>query len=401
MSEAEDPQRKVTFRLLILSRSLRSVGVIYVVLSLPLYLLNFTNIVTIGILFSISGISTLLISLFSGLMGDRIGYKKVLMLVEIPSIISMVVLALSSNTLLIFIAVAVGGTAGTPGAMRGAFSPGVTAYIATLWKEREERVDKLSLFTAVGSFSAIAGSLLLIAKGYLFNGFSPVYSYRILYGFSAIMILVSLLMLSMMLTDHPVKRQVRVMRKSSWTYTLKVSAGNLMNGMGLGLAIALLPAWLHLRFDTSSTTIGELFTASYFFTGIASLLASSRSNVGRERHVLIGGITRSVQGILLIVIAFLPSILFVAIIYSMRSMVAGFGAPIRTAVNVGGISEGDYGSASSIQGVSMRAGQSTSAISGYLMSYDTLLPLVGGGLIQGLGGLVYYLILKSRKSVDG
>lgn len=400
MDNIATDSRERSFIFLILSRCLRSVATIFAVLSLPLYLLNFTGIETIGIVFAISGLVTLLITLGGGFLGDRIGYKKVLMIVELPSIFGLTILALFQSHFMIFLAVAIGGTAGTPGAMRGAFSPGITPYVATLWKEQSERVKKLSLITAVGSFSALGGSGLLVLKNFIFSGYPGTDSFRYLYGISAVLMIASLLSLSMMLTDRPRKRSVRIMQKSSGIYTMKVVLGNVFNGAGLGLAIALLPAWLSLRFGTGSQTVGEIFTGSYLFTGISSYLASGISDLGREKHVLIGGLSRTFQGILLIVIAFMPSVLFVAIVYFVRSLIAGYGAPLRTAVNVQGISEGDYGSASSIQGVSMRAAQTTSGASGYLMAYDISLPILGGGILQGVGGLVYYWILKSRGSVD-
>ena len=396
MENSLKDNRDRTFRFLILSRTLRSIATIFAVLSLPLYLLYFTDVETIGIVFAISGLVTLFITLGGGFLGDRIGYKKVLMLVELPSIAGLTILALFQSHLLILLAVAIGGTAGTPGAMRGAFSPGITPYVATLWKEQSQRVKKLSMITAVGSFSALGGSGLLIMKNFIFAGLPGDESFRFLYGVSAVLMVASLISLSMMITDRPKKRNVLIMQKSSGIYTMKVVAGNMFNGAGLGLAIALLPAWLSLRFGASSQTVGEIFTGSYLFTGISSYLASRLSDLGREKHVLIGGLSRTFQGILLVVIAFMPSLLLVASVYFVRSLIAGYGAPLRTAVNVQGISEGDYGSASSIQGVSMRAAQTTSGASGYLMAYDISLPLLGGGILQGIGGLVYYWILKSR-----
>ena len=51
---------------------------------------------------------------------------------------------------LIYLSV-IGGIAGGPGGMRGAFSPGSTALVAKNWKEPSDRVKKLGLMTTVGS----------------------------------------------------------------------------------------------------------------------------------------------------------------------------------------------------------------------------------------------------------
>jgi hypothetical protein len=86
----------------------------------------------------------------------------------------------------------------------------------------------------------------------------------------------------------------------------------------------------------------------------------------------------------------------------MRGVNAGMGMPNRTAVNVRGVSEEDFGTASSLQGVATRLSQTTSGLSGYLMEEGVYLPLEIGGLLQMLGGVVYYLALESRaRGVDG
>jgi len=82
-----------------------------------------------------------------------------------------------------------------------------------------------------------------------------------------------------------------------------------------------------------------------------------------------------------IVIAFSPWFILSAVLYALRGFNAGIGAPNRTAVNVRGISEEDYGAATSLQGVSTRLSQLTIGASGYFM--DVWLPLpeiLGGGL---------------------
>jgi hypothetical protein len=91
-------------------------------------------------------------------------------------------------------------------------------------------------------------------------------------------------------------------------------------------------------------------------------------------------------------------------LYAVRSTVAGMGMPMRTAINIRGIGNEDYGTASSIQGVATRASQSTSGISGYLM--DAYLPstLFIGGALQIIGAAVYYSVIrgweKQHEAVD-
>jgi hypothetical protein len=85
-------------------------------------------------------------------------------------------------------------------------------------------------------------------------------------------------------------------------------------------------------------------------------------------------------------------------VYAGRSFVAGVGAPNRTTVNVSGISSGDFGVGTSIQGISSRVSQSFSGLSGYLMDVSLPLPLLTGGILQSISGVVYYKLLKRGNS---
>ncbi len=79
-----------------------------------------------------------------------------------------------------------------------------------------------------------------------------------------------------------------------------------------------------------------------------------------------------------------------------RGFNAGVGMPNRTAVNVRGVSEEDFGTASSLQGVATRLSQMSSGLSGYLLEESFALPLEVGGVAQMIGGVIYFALLKER-----
>jgi hypothetical protein len=67
-------------------------------------------------------------------------------------------------------------------------------------------------------------------------------------------------------------------------------------------------------------------------------------------------------------------------------------------INVKGVSDGDYGTAISVQGLSMRLPQATSGSSGYLMNVYLPLPEALGGFVQMMGGFAYYLLFRNQPS---
>jgi len=142
------------FHWLLTSRVLRSVGIIFVTLSSSLYLsLLGLSPPTIGLIFL--GITAYVAgySFGMGLLGDRVGYRKTLIAGEFISGVGILVLGLARNIDLIVPALIISGLGGTAGGARGAFSPGLTALVASNWTDEKERVRKMGLLTSASAFS--------------------------------------------------------------------------------------------------------------------------------------------------------------------------------------------------------------------------------------------------------
>lgn len=381
------------FKYLLVSRVLRSIGLMFVLLSAPLYLslLHFSPAI-IGLTFAGAIAFSSTISLFLGFLGDRIGYKKVLIVADSLAVSGPLMLSLFAPSPLLLIALVISGVSGTAGGMRGAFSTGLSALVVSNWQEEKERVARMGYLTSATSISAVGGSLMLTLHSYLPT--TPIQSYKILYLVSFLMLLSSVICLVFIKErPRPKKTSNKVLKKSSFNYSLRVIASNSLAGFGLGLAIPLLPLWFTLRFHMTSSEIGLIFTASYIATSLGSWTATKV----HFDTLKVASLTRILNGIFLILMALSPLPLISAIFYVIRGFNAGIGAPNRTAVNVRGISSEDYGTALSIQGISTRISQLSSGIGGYLMEISLPLPEALGGAIQALGGVVYMKLLENKE----
>ena len=281
--------------------------------------------------------------------------------------------------------------------MRGTFSPGSTALIVSNWEEQKERVKKLAQTTYVGSGFAIFGGLLLYLRSFLINSIGDILSFRLLFGFSAFMILISLISLLFVTEVRRPKKTTRVMKKESAKYSLRIITANLFNGFGMGVALPLLPLWFELRFGVDTGLIGIIYTISYAATAIAAYLASKRAYLTKFSIVFTASYTRTLQGAMLIIIAFSPLFILSSVFFMIRSFIAGFGSPSRSAVNMSGVNSQDYGTASSVMGVANRVSQTSSGLSGYLMDISLPFPVLLGGLLQTIGGFVYYRVLTPKR----
>ncbi|MEM0123849.1 MAG: MFS transporter [Conexivisphaerales archaeon] len=391
-----------SFNFLLTSRALRSVSLILVNLSLSLYLkaLGYT-LIFIGIVYFLIIAFNVIITLLFGIIGDRIGYAKTMIIAEALPLAAMLGLALSVNIYVIIISAMVGGITGSPGGMRGAFSPGMTSYIASNWPEERERVGKLSRIYVIASISSIAGSVLLVTHGWLSIYYGVINSFRMLFGVSAGLTFISLISLFLLKERRRPKKTTHVMKKESFHYTLRIIVPNIVNGAGIGIAFPLLPLWFELMYKISASYVGVIFTIAYAFTAAGSYISGKYLNKSRISAIAVSSWARIIQGAILIGIAFMPFLAIAVIIYSIRSMIAGVGTPMRSAISVRGISGEDFGTASGIQGVFTRGSQLTSGISGYLMDEYYPLPLLTGGIMQVAGGLIFYRLIKSWEVSHG
>lgn len=383
-----------SFRFLLISRAARSVGIVYVTLSLPLYLhfLGFSPSV-IGALLLLMVIFSVGLSLFLGALGDRIGYKISLLAGEVPILASTLILFHFHALLPIEIATIIGGIGGTPGGLRGVFAPGLNALVARNWPDSEKRVKHMGKVMSVGAFSAFGGAVLLYSHGYIDSLVGTAEAFRVLYLISFLLGVVSLICIVMVKERRVTKKKKGIIDRKSGKYTLKVMASNLVYGSGIGFSISLLPLWIELRFSVTPSFVGLIFTFSYVSTAVASLLAIKE--IDRLRSPMwTASFTRIIQGIIIIAFALSPTLFAATALYVARSAFAGFGAPIRTAINVKGISESNFGIASSAQGMAIRSSTGTSAISGYMMESTLALPMEIGGILQLLGGILYYRLLR-------
>lgn len=385
-----------SFKFLLLSRAARSMALIFVTLSLSLYLniLGY-SLVFIGILYLVIVLFNMIFALILGMLGDRIGYAKSLIIGELLPLIALLGLALSSNIYVISVSAIIGGITGSAGGMRGAFSPGMTAYVASSWPEEHDRVGRLARINVVASVFSIFGGFFLIFHGYLSPIYGNVLAFRLLFAVSFFILLVSFISLMLLKERKRPTKTTHVMKRESFRYMMRLVLPNIINGAGIGMALPLLPLWFELRYGVSVSYVGEIFTLAYAATALGSYLSGKFLNSAHVRAITVSSIARTFQGLLLVIVAISPLVVLAFSLYAVRSAVAGLGAPMRSAISVRGIGNEDYGAASSIQGLSTRGSQMTSGASGYLMDAYFPLPLVLGGTLQIAGAFVYYRLIRS------
>ncbi|MGC9099597.1 MAG: MFS transporter [Candidatus Micrarchaeia archaeon] len=385
-----------TFKFLLFSRAFRSIALIYMSLAFSLYLHALKlSIVGIGLVAGATMLFMIFLIYIFGYIGDRRGFKTELIISESISFIGALLIALSTSVDIIILGMVIAGLTGGAGGMRGAFSPGTNAYIANNFPDENERVRRYSLVSMTASLSAVAGSILFSSVSFLGRFTGILLAYRYFFALASLLLGFSTIFLAMLADKEKPKKTTRVMKSTSLRYSLKIIAINSLGGIGMGLFMPLLPLWFELAYKAEPLEIGTVFTLVYLFTAIGSFLSS------RVYHKLnplsIASYTRMLSALLLFGMAFSPFFALAALLYVLRAIIAGFGSPSRTAINVRGIEAEDYGTATSVQGIASRIAQLSSGASGYLMDLYLPLPLFLGSIFQFASGLSYKLLLKQKK----
>ncbi len=386
-----------SFKYLLYSRAFRSVALIYMSLAFSLYLVALhISIIDIGLVAATTMLVMIFLTMLFGIVGDRKGYKTELIIAEIVAFAGAVIISVSTAAAYVIVGMVIAGLSGGAGGMRGAFSPGTNAFIANNYKKDKDRVRKYSLVTMTASAAAIGGSLLFSSVSPLSAHVGLLNAYRYLFVLAAVLLGVSVLFLMLLNDAKRPAKTTKVMKMSSIKYSLRVITANALGGVGMGLVMPLLPLWFKLSYNASPLEIGVIFGIVYIATALGSYVSSKIAH--KFSALNISSYTRILSGVLLFAMAVSPAIVIAGIIYIIRAVIAGFGSPSRTTVNVRGINSEDYGAATSVQGIASRAAQLSSGASGYLMDYALPFPIFVGGIFQLASGISYKFLFKKEKA---
>lgn len=385
------------FNYLIATRLLRSVALIYTTIAMPLYLLALhIKIEYIGLIVAVVILFNIFISFLASMLGDRIGYKYSLITVEAVSFLGVLIIALTSNYYLIILGLVLAGTIGGSGAARGSMSAGLTAFIANNWKDGKTRARKIALVLTLGAIGSVMGSALLYFNAPLVSYVGAYGAYKVGFAIAAVMLLASLLLLTKIRDSKRPAKTTKVMKTKSFRYSLRVMASNMFGGMGVGIALPLIPLWFALSFHVGTTQLSYIFMAYY---GMGAVGAFAASRIARRFNLInLGAMSRLTGGIILMAMAFSPFIILAAVLFLLYAIISTFGAAPRMVVNLAGLSNEDYGAATTLQGASIRVPQIASGLSGYALDYALPAPLFIGGLLYGISGVLYKKLMTDPKA---
>jgi MFS family permease len=387
-------------KMLMAARGIRAFAFSYLNVVFAIYLdrLGYST-VTIGIIFTVAYLSGALLTAVWGYLSDRVGRRKILMLLALLTILSNTILIYFTGLFSILVAVIIAnvgaGGSGGGGSGGGPFNPAEEALLAEKCLP-ENRNQIFAINSCVGS---IMGSLGALASGlpqFLqeARGWNAVDSYKPLFlltiGFSVLLLFVY----RAISEQHQPRAAEKKMSKSSGVFVTKMSMLAVVDNFGAGMAGSLVSYWFFLRFGVDLKSLGVIFFASYFLAALSFLTAPVIARrIGVVRTM---AFSHGLASIIYLILPLAPTLALAAALIVIRSFFAYMDNPLRASFTMAMVKSEERGSAAGVTSLARIVPFGISpTISTYLMqSVSLTLPLFIGGGLQLINDVAFYLMFR-------
>ena len=386
--------------MLMAARGIRAFAFSYLNVVFAIYLdrLGYSPVM-IGVIFTVAYLSGALLTAVWGYLSDRVGRRKILMLLALLTILSNVILIYFTGLPYILAAVIIAnvgaGGSGGGGSGGGPFNPAEEALLA----EKCQPKNRNQIFAVNSCVGSIMGSLGALASGlpqFLQEqrGWDAVASYKPLFiltiGFS-----VALLFAYRAITEqHQPRTAETKMSKSSGVFVTKMSLLAIVDNFGAGMAGSLVAYWFFLRFGVDLKSLGVIFFASYFLAALSFLTAPVIARkIGVVRTM---AFSHALASVIYLILPFAPTLTLAAALIVIRSFFAYMDNPLRASFTMAMVKSDERGSAAGVTSLARIVPFGISpTISTYLMqSVSLTLPLFIGGGLQLINDVAFYLMFR-------
>ena len=371
--------------------------------SLPIYLKRAGyDELFIGFVLTLTGLVAVLLVVPFGLLADRFGRKRMMMIGAVANVASGAILAapivvptLSGHSALFL------GFAVVAGFAEAAFFSTWGALLAdSAPAARRTAVFGLSFFFS--QLAGGAGNVLGSFADYTFTASiaNLEAAYGMAFGITAVIAALALFFLRAARVHEELAAEgapaFRLPKKSRGIIG-KFLASNLIIGFGAGIVIPLFTLWFFLRFGLAETFTGPLLGVSAVVNAFAFLVAPAIA----DRYGFVRTIV-SVSGVatvLLVLIPIVPDLYAVAVLYIVRNALMNMTWPVSSAFLMNTVDASERSAASAVTGAAFRLPFAVSTtIGGALLRVDLSLPFFVTGVFYTAGVFAFWAFFRNVRS---
>jgi MFS family permease len=421
-------------KLLLTARILRTFayGFLSIIISIYLKLIGFDGFL-IGLILTSTLINSVIFTLVASFYADRIGRRKMLVMYALLMAISGVIFFVTSNYIALIVAGLI-GTINVTGTETGAFLSIEQAMLPQTVKDTKKRNTLFAFYNMVGTFAMSAGVLVSGLPGIIQHQFglseigsiSPLF---LLYSILGVAVLATYLLLSKKVelkerADKEAKTQVQVqggdlesdekkkprilkpitqtLSPASKKIVGKLSGLFAIDSFGGGFVIqSIVSLWFFTKFGADLTLLSYIFSIAGVLTAF-SFLASAKiaDRIGLINTMVF---THIPSNILLILVAFSPTLPIAVAFYLARMALSQMDVPTRQSYIVTVVKEDERTAAAGITNISRNITQAISpSIAGSILQSVSLLfaPFLLGGLLKIIYDIALFFSFKNTKPSD-
>ncbi len=371
--------------------------------SLPIYLKRAGyDELFIGFVLTLTGLVAVLLVVPFGLLADRFGRKRLMMIGAVANVASGAILAapivaptLSGHSALFL------GFAVVAGFAEAAFFSTWGALLAdSAPAARRTAVFGLSFFFS--QLAGGAGNVLGSLADYTFTASiaNLEAAYGMAFGITAAVAAFALFLLRATRVHEELAAEgapaFRLPRKSRGIIG-KFLASNLIIGFGAGIVIPLFTLWFFLRFGLAETFTGPLLGVSAVVNAFAFLVAPAIA----DRYGFVRTIVSvsCVATVLLVLIPIVPDLYAVAVLYIVRNALMNMTWPVSSAFLMNTVDASERSAASAVTGAAFRLPFAVSTtIGGALLRVDLSLPFFVTGVFYTAGVVAFWAFFRNVRS---
>lgn len=342
-----------------------AVGFLYT--DLAYFLVKFQGIAPTpaGFVITVIGITLALESIPMGILADRYGRRKMLILGNLLASISLIGFALTSNLLLILIVAVLEGTG------EAAYAVSVFALLAEKARD-EKRTPAFSLLNTIGFIASALGSAV-ISSVYAFEGIG------IDLGQAHVVLFVLIGLLNLSITPFLLKigegttysRQEGILPKKSGAALARFLVYSAMIAFGAGLFVPIMTVWFSAAYGVADTISGPVLGVMSLLT--AAVVFTSPRLAKKFGLVKATVMTQGPATALMLAVPLSPTFAISAIVYIMRFFLSNLSGPLTQSLLMGLVSPEERGKAAGIAASFVRLPNAMSTTLG--------LTLIGEGLV--------------------
>jgi MFS family permease len=405
-------------RLLLAAKLVRSFayGFLSIILAIYLDLIGFEGFL-IGLILTTTLINSVIFTLIASFYSDKIGRRKFLLLYAALMSVSGFIFTVSENYIALVIAAFI-GTINITGAESGAFLTIEQAILPQTLKNVRKRNTVFAIYNMAGTFAMAAGVLLVGLPAVLqqqlqyfdivLNQIGSIKLLFALYSVLGIVLIGIYLLLSQKIevlnnqdkqTYEP-KQLIKIssLTPNSRSIVLRLSGLFAIDSFAGGFMIqSIVSFWFFTRFGADLTTLSYIFSVSGVLTAFSFMAAAKIADrIGLINTMVF---THIPANILIIAVAFAPTLPMAVVLYLLRMALSQMDVPTRQSYIVAVVREDERTVSAGITNISRNVTQAISpSLIGILINYLSLAaPFVIGGALKVVYDVALFLNFRNIK----